>query len=163
MKRYREQNPEKAKASVDRCFADPEKAAKYKAKRAEWYKTYAPIARERAKKWALANPERTKEANKSRGKKWRDENKPRLAKKQSMRRSAKMQRTPEWLSETDLWVIDEIYELAARRTLATGTEWHVDHIIPLCGETVSGLHVPWNLRVITASENIRKSNQLIDI
>jgi 5-methylcytosine-specific restriction endonuclease McrA len=38
----------------------------------------------------------------------------------------------------------------------------VDHIIPLLGSMVSGLHVPWNLRVITREENLAKSNQVVD-
>lgn len=74
------------------------------------------------------------------------------------RRAAKLQRTPTWLSDFDKIKIKCLYQLAAMRNKESGQTWHVDHIIPLQGEFVSGLHVPSNLRVIPAIENMRKSN-----
>lgn len=58
----------------------------------------------------------------------------------------------------DIWVIKEIYHLAKVRTQITGMKWHVDHIVPLKGRGVCGLHVPWNLRVIPAIDNLKKHN-----
>lgn len=55
--------------------------------------------------------------------------------------------------------IRAFYNEAARLTWRTGTPHHVDHVIPLQGQNVSGLHVPENMRVIPALENIRKSNK----
>lgn len=67
------------------------------------------------------------------------------------------QNTPAW---ADVDAIALIYAAAREATRGSGTEHHVDHIIPLRGRGVSGLHVPWNLRVITAQENKMKSNKL---
>jgi hypothetical protein len=64
------------------------------------------------------------------------------------RRAAKMERTVPF---SDLDMIARIYDFAA---LCDGV--HVDHIVPLRGKLVSGLHVSWNLRVISAEENVRK-------
>lgn len=75
------------------------------------------------------------------------------------RRAAKVQRTPHWLSEDDLWMIEQAYELAALRTKMFGFAWHVDHVIPLFGKKVSGLHTPYNLQVIPGSLNIAKNNR----
>jgi len=76
------------------------------------------------------------------------------------RRLSKEQRTPNWLNENDIWMIKEAYDLAALRTKLFGFSWHVDHIIPLQGKTVSGLHVPTNLQVIPWLDNIRKHNKV---
>jgi 5-methylcytosine-specific restriction endonuclease McrA len=52
----------------------------------------------------------------------------------------------------------QFYDVAKLRTKATGVTWEVDHVIPLRGKSVSGLHVPTNLQVILKSENRAKRN-----
>lgn len=74
------------------------------------------------------------------------------------RKAAELQRTPAWLTADDFWLIEEAYALAALRTKVFGFAWHVDHIVPLQGKLVSGLHVPTNMQVIPRDENRRKSN-----
>jgi 2,4-dienoyl-CoA reductase-like NADH-dependent reductase (Old Yellow Enzyme family) len=76
------------------------------------------------------------------------------------RRAAKIQRTPLWLTTEELWLIEQAYELAALRTKTFGFDWHVDHVLPLQGKTVSGLHVPINVQVIPGSENAKKGNRI---
>lgn len=68
-------------------------------------------------------------------------------------------RVPTWLTKDDWMVIAGMYETAKHLTKELGTQMVVDHIIPLRGESVSGLHVPSNLRVISARENIQKKNK----
>ncbi len=74
------------------------------------------------------------------------------------RRTAELNATPTWVNESK---IKEIYRECADISTRTGIQHHVDHIIPLRGKKVCGLHVPWNLQVITASDNLKKSNHLI--
>ena len=76
---------------------------------------------------------------------------------------SKLSRTPKWLSEEDNWLIEEIYALAILRTKLHGFSWHVDHIIPLQGKLVSGLHVPKNLQVIPWLDNIKKANKHLPV
>ena len=73
--------------------------------------------------------------------------------------ASKLQRTPAWLTEDDLWMIEQAYDIAVKRTQVTGVMFQVDHIVPLQGKTVSGLHVPWNLQVITEFANKQKGNR----
>ena len=74
------------------------------------------------------------------------------------RYTSKKKRCPTWLANDDLWIIKEAYALANIRSKLFGFTWHVDHIIPLQGKTVSGLHVPLNIQVIPGVVNQRKSN-----
>lgn len=69
--------------------------------------------------------------------------------------------TPRWLNQKDWAEITSRYDEAARISRETGSPHHVDHIIPLRGKWVSGLHVPENLRVVPAAENARKKNRFL--
>ena len=75
------------------------------------------------------------------------------------RRASLMQRIPKWLTPDDIWLIKQAYSLARLRTKMFGFQWHVDHVIPLQGKFVSGLHVPTNLQVIPWNENVSKANK----
>ena len=79
--------------------------------------------------------------------------------KSAKRRAAKLQRTPRWIKDVFIKEINIIYERAKLIKLFTGEKWHVDHIVPLQGKKVSGLHVPWNLQLLPASENLSKGNE----
>jgi 5-methylcytosine-specific restriction endonuclease McrA len=70
--------------------------------------------------------------------------------------------TPKWLTRRQKGEIRQLYQIAMTMTQTTGEQYVVDHIVPLRSEFVCGLHVPWNLRVITREENLAKSNQLVD-
>ena len=70
------------------------------------------------------------------------------------------QATPKWLSAEQHAEIKAFYTEAQRLSKVSGRIHHVDHIIPIWGENVRGLHVPWKLRVITAKANLHKTNQV---
>ena len=75
------------------------------------------------------------------------------------RRSDILMRTPKWLTKDEFWLIQQAYNLAQLRTKMTGVAWQVDHVIPLRGKRVSGLHVPTNLQVIPEIVNLKKGNR----
>jgi len=75
------------------------------------------------------------------------------------RRAKNRQATPKWLSPAQIAHIKRFYNISAFMQEVTGEIYHVDHIIPLNNEIVCGLHVPWNLRVIHAKDNLKKSNK----
>lgn len=66
--------------------------------------------------------------------------------------------TPSWLTIEQVADIEAMYFKARYLTKRTGIPHVVDHIIPLNHPEVSGLHVPWNLQVITAKENAAKKD-----
>jgi len=136
----------------------------------EWYERNKDLTKERARLWALNNPNKVsiknikyKKKNKEKiteyNKLWWSSNKDKRASYQAKRKASQLQRTPKWLTKDDLWIIEEAYSLAQLRTNLFGIDWHVDHIIPLQGKLVSGLHVPSNIQVIPATENVKKSNK----
>lgn len=114
-------------------------------------------SRLRSAAWRIANPAHgnTKEVKKA----WKANNPGKVNAFTAKRRAALMQRTPCWLTPDDLWLMEQAYELAALRTKLFGFSWHVDHVVPLQGKRVSGLHTPLNLQVIPGFDNMRKANR----
>jgi 5-methylcytosine-specific restriction endonuclease McrA len=113
----------------------------------------------RAREWRKNNPETYKKAVLN----WRNKNATYygayMASAAGRRRTAKLKATPSWLSKEQNEAILCKYQVAAMYTAEGLDIWHVDHIVPIRGKDVCGLHVPWNLRIITASENLRKGNK----
>ena len=110
--------------------------------------------RKRALEWAKNNRDKCNLASK----RWRDSHPEKEIAKMNKRRASRISRTPSWLTEDDFWMMKEAYSLSKLREKLTGIKWNVDHIIPLQGKLVSGLHVPSNLQVIPFIDNMRKGN-----
>ena len=104
-----------------------------------------------SKAWKKANREKVSAYNRE----YSQANPGKVNARTAKRRAAKLQRTPEWAC---LDSIKEFYTCAKDLQELTGIEFQVDHIVPLQGELVSGLHVETNLQILTASENSSKSN-----
>ena len=160
-----------------------------KTKSREYYLKNKASILEKNKNWALANaesvrldkqlrnatlPKAVKESNNEKAriryhqkKKWNSERKKtyRAANKHlinadaSKRRAALLQRIPVWQTKFDELKIKCIYSIASMLSRVNNEPWTVDHIIPLQGKIVSGLHVPNNLQVMRARENEAKLNK----
>ena len=92
---------------------------------------------------------------------WKTNNKTQIRADTKARRRKHREATPKWLSRKQRSEIRQIYQIAITMTQTTGEQYVVDHIVPLRSDHVCGLHVPWNLRVITQEENLKKSNKLL--
>jgi len=80
----------------------------------------------------------------------------------SVRKRRHRNATPKWITADQKLDMRMLYLKAQELTKMTGERYVVDHIIPLISPDVCGLHVPWNLRVITQEENLKKSNKVVD-
>lgn len=67
--------------------------------------------------------------------------------------------TPVWLTDEHWSAMNYLYWLCEDLKRTTGEEYHVDHIIPLRGDNVCGLHVPWNLQILPSDLNLRKGTK----
>ena len=100
-----------------------------------------------------------KEKESIRKKLYRSENKHIINANAAKRRASKLFRTPKWLTEIDMSRIKSIYNQAGLLTKLNNELWVVDHIIPLQGKLVSGLHMPDNLQLMRARDNESKQHK----
>jgi 5-methylcytosine-specific restriction endonuclease McrA len=124
--------------------ADPDARAKWRAANLKQRVAYN-------REWQRRNPEKAAAS----AKKWRSENRGAVNARRSKRDAAKRKCIPKWVNAE---AIRAIYCDAEQITRETGIPHHVDHIVPIQHHSVCGLHVAWNLRILTAAENVRKGN-----
>jgi len=162
--------PRKTKGSCVECLkVEWEKA---NTTRADYFRDYnkSEAGQQAKRKYYEANKENViaraqarPDEDKRRYKKTHKVNNPDMYKEMtSLRRRRFRDATPKWLTDTHKMEIRLKYRLAIELSRATGERHAVDHIVPLHGENVCGLHVPWNLQVLTQKDNLAKYNRLVD-
>lgn len=144
---WRVNNPERKSELARLWFA--ENIERVREKSRVWRDKNKDKRSESGKRWRAANPEREKELKR----RWREANVDKNREKSMAYRAGKGRATPQWLTKAQRLEIRRVYSLAVRDDLV------VDHIVPLRGRNVCGLHVPWNLQLLTREENSRKHNR----
>lgn len=114
---------------------------KVKAANRSWYSRNREQQRNRVLQWCKNNPDGAK----------------RLSEK---RVEAFSTATPKWLTAIQKAQIREFYDVAKALSVQTGEKHNVDHVFALRGDGFDGLHVPWNLQILTAEQNAQKHNRV---
>lgn len=131
--RWNKQNPEKMREAAMRHYNKKRLDSEFRKQKAE-----------KTRRWAKENPDKVLEQS-------------------ARKRACKLQRMPKWLTVDQREEIKRIYSEAKKLSCEQNIVYHVDHIVPLRGKMVSGLHVPWNLRILRATENMEKSNKFMEL
>lgn len=126
--------------------------ARFKAGLRDWYRRNEEEQKANSRARRNADPEAWRAA----ARRWSEENPGKVSSRTARHRAADLCAMPKWANE---FFIEEAYELARRRTEATGYPWEVDHIVPLNHPDVCGLHVEHNLQVIPMVANRAKGNR----
>lgn len=159
--------------------------AEYKVRLKKWYDGNKDRARENSMRWVAENKEKSSALHRAKlerrpehyakmrraysaknaekisqyKREWRKANAHRINAVNARRHANKLNATPMWLGAIHQAQIDEQYDIAIALTMQTGVKHHVDHVHPLRGKNFCGLHVPWNLQVLTAQENMEKNDR----
>lgn len=153
--KWKAENTDKQKAAMRKWWENNKELHNTRVKR--WQTDNKEKIKISKAKWEKANPDRVK----AKSLRWRLKNPDKVcaAAVTSVLRRAK--RVPAWLTLNDKKAIRATYSLAKELSKVYGFIWEVDHVIPLRGETVSGLHVPQNLQVIPKEINRAKRNKFL--
>ena len=147
-KKYKEKNSERLKEK------NRERNTKYRQKNKDKINA-------RVRDWNKNRPEDSKNRKKEYGKTWARNNQGKINGYNHTRRARLLARQPVWFSEFDEFVITEAVELCKLRLACSGIFWEVDHLFPLVGKQISGLHLGINLQVIPMTLNRQKSNNML--
>lgn len=163
-------NPEQSKAT-SKAYRDEHKE-ETKNYNQKYQKEKPEIVNKHTMNWQRKNPEKVRdvarlnvkndpEKHKLRRQKYAKENPEKINANTAKRRASNKSRILTLLPdlELDMKIIRDIYKQAKIIKQSTGIQHHVDHIIPLQSNTVSGLHVSWNLQILSQSENCAKNNK----
>jgi hypothetical protein len=137
-RKYYEENSEKERAAQRKYYEENRESVA--AAQRKYYAENRERETLRASAWKKANPH---VCNAIRAK----------------RRAAKLRQTPAWVTATENEEIKKLYQLAGNLSASTGVPHHVDHIRPLQGRKIAGLHCLLNLQVISATQNLKKTNR----
>jgi len=129
-----------------------------KSSRSDYNKSWREGNQEKIKSGSKAYYLENKETILLYTKSWREGNRDKTLSYGAKRRSSKTNSCPSWLSALHKAQIDFFYTLAKDCELISGQKYHVDHIVPLQGKEVCGLHVPWNLQLLPSDINLSKHN-----
>lgn len=152
LKLWRSKNPDKVRAQKQRYHEKHPTAAK------EYRERTKDRAAETRLIWQRLNADKIRKWCRN----WRENNPDKNTVKAIRYRANKKMRYAKWDRELTDFVTQEAAHLCSLRKMLFGFDWHIDHVVPMCGDTVSGLHVWNNLAVIPARENIRKSNRVLN-
>ena len=157
------------KVDMRKRYADPVVKKKTAKQSKKWRLENKHKANENRKRWEKANPEKVKHSRQQ----YKTKNKEiiRLKRKEYnsrekikvknisnnvARRAGLKKATPSWMPRSNL---TDVYRKCAQMNKNSAQMYEVDHIVPLCNDIVCGLHVPWNLQIITRHQNRVKSNK----
>lgn len=149
---WRIANPDAHKSAMKKWWENNKDTHNTRVKR--WQNNNAQKMRYNARKWAAANPEKVKLKSAV----YRSKNKAKVTAWAVTAQARRQKRVPSWLTQNDFLEFRAIYAMSKHLSQVTGTIWEVDHVVPLQGKNVSGLHVPVNLQIVPKSVNRNKRN-----
>lgn len=151
---WRKNNPDAVKAYSKKYYWENLQACTERANK--WVDQNYDYVLQRRREYYQKNLQKCRAVSK----RWRDNNKERISIHNAINRPKRDERlrtaTPEWVDQGSIVIKYKERDCMSR---VTGLAHHVDHVVPLKGKNICGLHVPWNLRVILARDNLSKSNK----